>query len=147
MDMRLHVLSIATRFKLNLPKGLLQDSNLCLATTQVGGMWGFGPAADLGRVLFETLAEVIAVVDDLNHRGCVPDSCLEEVGQGGVCLPRLIEDMPSAMSQVSAHDLDMWNEASARPDSLPRRPRLIPPANNSDDALSFTNMSVIMHMW
>jgi hypothetical protein len=31
MEMRLHVLNIATRFKLNLPKGLLQDSNRCLA--------------------------------------------------------------------------------------------------------------------
>jgi len=27
MDMRLHVLNIATRCKINLPKGLLQDSN------------------------------------------------------------------------------------------------------------------------
>ena len=31
MDMRLHVLKIATRFKMNLPKGLLHDSNRCLA--------------------------------------------------------------------------------------------------------------------
>ena len=31
MEMRLHVLKIATRFKLNLPKGLLHDSNRCLA--------------------------------------------------------------------------------------------------------------------
>ncbi len=31
MEMRLHVLKIATRFNMNLPKGLLQDSNRCLA--------------------------------------------------------------------------------------------------------------------
>ena len=31
MGMRLHVLKIATRFKMNLPKGLLHDSNRCLA--------------------------------------------------------------------------------------------------------------------
>ena len=31
MDMRLHVLKMATRFKMHLPKGLLQDSNRCLA--------------------------------------------------------------------------------------------------------------------
>ena len=31
MEMRLHVLKIATRFKMNLPKGLLHDSNRCLA--------------------------------------------------------------------------------------------------------------------
>ena len=31
MEMRLHVLKTATRFKMNLPKGLLQDSNRCLA--------------------------------------------------------------------------------------------------------------------
>ena len=78
--------------------------------TQVGGVWGAGPAADLGRVVFEQLAEDIVVVDDLNHRGFVPDGCLEEVGKGGVCLPRILEDMPSAMGQVSAHDLDMWSE-------------------------------------
>jgi hypothetical protein len=73
-------------------------------------MWGAGPAAELGRVLFEPLAENIGVVGDLNHRGLVPDGCLEEVGQGGVCLPRLLEDMPSAMGQVSAHDIDIWSE-------------------------------------
>ena len=68
------------------------------------------------------VAEDIALVDDLKHRGFVPDGCLEEVGQGGsACHVRL--------------------------DSLPRRPRLISSASNSDDALSFTNMSVIMHMW
>ena len=72
-------------------------------------MWGAGLAADLGRVLFEPLAEDIAVVDDLNHRSFVPDGCLEEVGQGGVCLPRLLEDMPSAMGQASAHYLLIWN--------------------------------------
>ena len=77
---------------------------------QVEGMWGAGLAADLGRVLFEPLAEDIAAVDDLIHRGFAPDGCLEEVGQGGVCLPRLLEDMPSAIGQVSAHDLDMWSE-------------------------------------
>ena len=60
--------------------------------------------------LFEPLAEDIAVVDDLNHRGLVPDGCLEDVGQGGVCLPRLLEGTPSAMGHVSAHDLDIWNE-------------------------------------
>ena len=58
----------------------------------------------------EPLAEDIAVVDDLNHRGFVPYGCLEEVGQSGVCLPRLLEDMPSAMGQISAHDLDIWSE-------------------------------------
>ena len=31
MEMRLHVLNIATRFNMNLPKGLLQDSSRCLA--------------------------------------------------------------------------------------------------------------------
>ena len=31
MDIRLHVLRIATRFNMNLPKALLQDSNRCLA--------------------------------------------------------------------------------------------------------------------
>ena len=35
---------------------------------------------------------------------------------------------------------------SGRTDSLPRRPRLTSPARNSDDALSLTNISVIMHM-
>ena len=110
MEMRLHVLKIATRFKMNLPKGLLHDSNRCLAELKVGGMWGAGPVADLARVFFEPLAEDITVVDDLNHRGFVPDGCLEEVGQGGVCLPRLLEDMPSAMGQVSAHDPDIWSE-------------------------------------
>ena len=73
-------------------------------------MWGGGPVADLGRVLFEPLAEDIAVVYDLNHRGFVPDGCLKEVRQGGGCLPRLLEDMPSAIGQVSAHDLDIWSE-------------------------------------
>ena len=75
-------------------------------------MWGAGTAAALGRVLFEQLAEDIAVVYDMNHRGFVPDGCLEESGQGGVCLPRLLEDMPSliAMGQVSAYDLDIWSE-------------------------------------
>ncbi|MFM7981298.1 MAG: hypothetical protein ACKPKO_18480, partial [Candidatus Fonsibacter sp.] len=38
-------------------------------------------------------------------------------------------------------------KASARPDFLPRRPRLISPTNNSDGALSFTSMFVIMPMW
>ncbi|MFM7983249.1 MAG: hypothetical protein ACKPKO_28405, partial [Candidatus Fonsibacter sp.] len=70
--------------------------------TQVGGMWGAELAADLGRVLFEPLAEHVTVVDDLNHRGCVRDGCLDEVGRGGVCLPRLFQDMPSASGQVSA---------------------------------------------
>ena len=73
-------------------------------------MWGAGLVADLGRVLFEPLAEDIAVVDDLSHRGFVPDGCREEVGQGGVCLPRLPEDTPSAMGQVSAHYLDILSE-------------------------------------
>ena len=45
--------------------------------TRVGGMWGAGPVADLGRVLFEPLAEYITVVDDLNHRGFVLDGCLK----------------------------------------------------------------------
>ena len=31
MDMRFHVLRIAARFKMNLPNGLLHDSNRCLA--------------------------------------------------------------------------------------------------------------------
>ena len=31
MDMRLRVLKIATRFNMNLPKGLLQDTSRCLA--------------------------------------------------------------------------------------------------------------------
>ena len=31
MAMRVNVLRIATRFKMNLPKRLLQDSNQCLA--------------------------------------------------------------------------------------------------------------------
>ena len=31
MELRLHDLKIATRFKMNLPKGLLQDSNRCVA--------------------------------------------------------------------------------------------------------------------
>ena len=31
MEMRLRVLKIATGLKMNLPKGLLQDSNRCLA--------------------------------------------------------------------------------------------------------------------
>ena len=58
--------------------------------THVGGTWGAGLAADLGRVFCEPLAEDITVVYYLNHRGfCVPDGCLEEVGQGGVCLPRV----------------------------------------------------------
>ena len=47
-------------------------------------MCGAGLVADVGRVLFEPLAEDIAVVDDLNPRGFVPDGCLEVVGQGGV---------------------------------------------------------------
>ena len=72
VEMRLQVLKIATRCNMNLPKGLLQDSNRYLAETQVGGMWGAGPAADLGTVLFEPLAEDITVVDDLSHRGFVP---------------------------------------------------------------------------
>ena len=93
--MRLHVLHIATRFNTNLPKYLLEDR------------WGAGLAADLGRVLFEPLAEYITVVGDLNARGFVPDGFLEEVGQGGVCLPRLPQDMASAMGHVSAHYLDI----------------------------------------
>ena len=60
MEMRLHVLKIATKFNMNMPKGLLQDSNRCLAELKVGGMWGAGPAADLGSVLFEPLAKDIA---------------------------------------------------------------------------------------
>ena len=95
---------------MNLPKGLLHDSNPGFGRTQVGGMWGAGLVADLARVLFEPLAEDITVVEDLNRRGFVPDGCLEEVGQGGVCLPRLLEDLPSALDQVSAHDPDIWSE-------------------------------------
>ena len=68
MDMRLHVLKIATRFKTNLPKGFAARLKPVIGRTQVGGMWGAGPVADL------------------NHRGFVPDGCLEKVGQGGVCL-------------------------------------------------------------
>ena len=73
-------------------------------------MWGAGPAADLGRVSFEPLAEYIAVVDDLNHRGFVPYGCLEEVVRGGVCLPFVLEDMPSAMCLVSAHYIEISSE-------------------------------------
>ena len=51
--------------------------------TLIGGMWGAGPAADLGRVFVEPLAEDNAVVDDLNHQGVVPYGFLEEVGQCG----------------------------------------------------------------
>jgi hypothetical protein len=110
--MRLHVLKIATRFKMNLPKRSAARLKPVFRITQVGGMWGAGLVADLARVFFEPLAEDIAVVDDLNHRGFVPDGCLEEVGQGWVCLPRLLEDMPSATGQVSvsAHYLDIWSE-------------------------------------
>ena len=75
-------------------------------------MWGAGPAADLGRVVFDPLAEDIAVVDDLNHRGIVPNGCLEEVGQGGVCLQVLLEDTPIVLGQVSAHDIAMWSEGN-----------------------------------
>ena len=36
MDMRLHVLNMATRFtKMNMPKRLLQDSSRCLAELKV----------------------------------------------------------------------------------------------------------------
>ena len=89
MAMRLHVLKIATRFKMKLPKRFAARLKPVFGRTQVGGMWGAGHVADLGRALFEPLAEDITVVDELNHRGVVPDGCLEEVLQGGVCLPRL----------------------------------------------------------
>ena len=35
LEIRLRVLKIATRFKMNLPKGLLQDSNRCLAELEL----------------------------------------------------------------------------------------------------------------
>ena len=96
---------------MHLPNRLVAGLEPVFGRTQVGGMWGAGLVGDLGRVSFvEPLAEDIAVVDDLNHRGFVPDGCLKEVGQCGVCLPRLFEDMPSAMGQASAHDLDIWIE-------------------------------------
>ena len=69
-----------------------------------------GSDVDLGRVLVEPLAEDITVVDDMNHRGFAPYGCLAEVRQGGVCLPGLLEDMPSAMGQVSAHTFDICSE-------------------------------------
>ncbi|MFM7984714.1 MAG: hypothetical protein ACKPKO_35865, partial [Candidatus Fonsibacter sp.] len=53
--------------------------------TQVGGMRGAGPVADLGRVLFEPLAEDVAVVDDLN-RVFVPNGWLQESNR---CLAEL----------------------------------------------------------
>ena len=109
MEMRLHVLKMATRFNMNLPKMFAAGLKPVFGRTQVGGMWGAGLSADPRRELFEPLAEDIAMVDGLNHRGFVPDGCLEEVGHGGVCLPRLLGDMPSAMGQVSAHDLDIWS--------------------------------------
>ena len=39
MDIRLQVLKIATRFNMNLPKGLLQDSNQCSAELKLGACW------------------------------------------------------------------------------------------------------------
>ncbi|MFM7978560.1 MAG: hypothetical protein ACKPKO_04525 [Candidatus Fonsibacter sp.] len=92
---------------MKLPNGVLQDSKLVFGRTQVGGMWGAGPAADLGKVLFETLVEDITVVNDLNQRGFVTYGCPEEVGQGGVCLRRLLQDMPNAMGQDLAHYIDI----------------------------------------
>ena len=109
MQTRLHVLNIATGFTMNLPKVLLQDSNRRLAELKLEACGVPDLLQTWAEYYFEPLAEDIAVVDELNHRGFVPDGCLGEVLQGGVCLPRLLEDMPSAMGQVSAHDLDIWS--------------------------------------
>ena len=87
-------------------------------------------AADLGRVLFEPLAEDIAVANGLNHRGFMPYGCLKEF----VC-----HDRPTILT--------FGVMASAIPDSLHPRPRLTSPASNSDEALSFTLITAIMRMW
>ena len=67
MEMRLHVLKIATRSNMNLQTRFAARLKPVFGITKVGGMWGAGPAADLGNVLFEPMAEDVAVDDDLNN--------------------------------------------------------------------------------
>ena len=90
---------------MNLPKGLLQDSSRRLADSSWRHV-GSGPAVDLGRVLFEPLAEDIAVVDYLSHRGFVPDGCLKRLDKVGsacqgflrTCLAQLAKCQPTILT-------------------------------------------------
>jgi hypothetical protein len=65
--MRLHVLIFATRFNMNLPKGLLQDSNRCLAELKLEACVAPDLLQTWAEYYFEPLAEDIAVVDVRNH--------------------------------------------------------------------------------
>ena len=53
MEMRLRVLKIATRFKNEYGQRFAARLKPVFGRTQVGGMRGAGPVADLGRVCFE----------------------------------------------------------------------------------------------
>ena len=110
MEMRLHVLKIATRFNMYLPKGLLHDSNRCLAELKqeaCGGpdllqTWAEYSSNHWGKTSLWSMIRTAEVLFQM--------AVSKRLGKVGSACQGFFEDMPSAMCQVSAHDPDIWSE-------------------------------------